>query len=189
MNSSDFLRTAAVTGTLAFALLVSGCSDGETDAPEPVPPQGGTQSPGEQSPEGAPAEESPSPDGDATISGETEHRITDTGAASVTCENGGEIYVEAAAEVTVTGDCWDIDVLADGATLSAEETRDLDVDGSDNEIAVDTVRELDLTGDGNTVDMITVGEIDVEGSDNTVSYDEGDPEIDDEGTGNTIGRG
>lgn len=186
MTSSDFLRTTAVTGALAFALLASGCGDGETPAPDPVPPKGGTQSPGEQLPE-TPDDEAGN--GDATVSGEAEHRITDTGAVSVTCENGGEIYVEAAAEVTVTGDCQDIDVLADGASLTAEEVHDLDVEGNENQIAVDTVRELDIKGDGNTVGVITVREIDVEGSDNTVTYDEGSPDTDDEGTGNTIARG
>lgn len=188
MNGKETLSALAITSALALAL--SACGNGAGQTPDPM------ESPAETAPmDTAPNDESPTQEdggegGDGeTVSGEDEHRVSDEGAIDITCDGGGEIYVEAAAEVTITGDCWDIDIVADGATVTADQTRDLDIEGSDNQVTLESIRELDIEGDNNTVETTSVDEVSVEGSTNTVTYTEGAPDIDDEGTDNTIEQG
>lgn len=188
MNGKETLSALAITS--AFVLALSACGNDAGQTPDPM------ESPAETAPmDTAPDNESPTQDdggegGDgATVSGEDEHRVSDEGAMDITCDGGGEIYVEAAAEVTITGDCWDIDIAADGATVTADQTRDLDIEGSDNQVTLESIRELDIEGDNNTVETTSVDEVSVEGSTNTVTYTEGAPDIDDEGTDNTIEQG
>lgn len=121
-----------------------------------------------------------------TLTNDAEHRVTDPGDVAVHCDGGGELYVQVAAVVTVTGSCQDVDVLGDDATVSVESVGDVDVDGSSNEVTADEIDELDITGNGNTVDVTAIRSIDVEGADNTVTFGDGSPDIDDEGAGNSI---
>ncbi|WP_017603864.1 DUF3060 domain-containing protein [Nocardiopsis alkaliphila] len=188
MNGKETLSALAITS--AFVLALSACGNGAGQTPDPM------ESPAETAPmDAAPDAESPTQDeggegGDEmTVSGEDEHRVSDEGAIDITCDGGGEIYVEAAAEVTITGDCWDIEITADGATVTADQTRGLDIEGSDNEVTIESVRELDIEGDNNTVETTSVEEVEVEGSTNTVTYTEDVPDIQDDGTDNTIEQG
>lgn len=137
-------------------------------------------------------------DGDATasdgaaveqlvVSGRGEVRVT--GPASVQCDAGGEVYVQAdQAEVTVTGACREVIVRSQASTIVVETTNELYVDGSANTITATEARELDVNGNGNTISLERVREIYVEGNDNTISFVEGGQDVDDEGRGNTIAR-
>ena len=190
MKNKGVLRFMAVTG--AFVLAITACGDTDEQAPEPVESPADTapgESPGtEDGGDAAEGTEGES-NGYVTLSGEQEHRVTDAAAVDIACDGGGEIDVEAAAEVTLTGDCRDIEIHADGATVIADQARDLEIEGSQNQVTVETLRELQVEGSDNTVDLGAVDEIEVEGSDNTVTYGEGDPRVEDEGSGNSIEQG
>lgn len=166
------LRAAAVIG--AFALLVSGCGAGEEgaagpDSVQPGPSRSGTETADPSSPDTQEGE-----GGEVTISGEDDHRVTGVAETSIVCDGGGDVHIEAAAQVTVAGDRDDVDIDVDGADLTAEEAHDLEIEGSDSRVTIDTVRALEIEGNGNEAEITTIQEqIEVEGSDNTVSYEEG----------------
>lgn len=191
MKTVHTLKVAAAVG--AFALLASSCGTGEDDAAGPE-----TVQPGSSRSNTEPAE-SPSPDTDiqedesgdeVTISGVDDHHVAEAADTSIVCDGGGDIHVEAAAQVTVTGDCEDIEIDVDGATLTAEEVQDLEIDGSDNQVTVDTLRDLEVDGNGNEVEITSIQEeIEVDGSDNTVTYQEGSPQVEDDGSGNSVSGG
>lgn len=182
------LRAAAVIG--AFAFLVSGCGAGEEGAAGPDSVQPGSSRSGTESADPSSPDTQEGEGGEVMISGEDDHRVTDAAETSIVCDGGGDVHIEAAAQVTVTGDCDDIDIDVDGADLTAEEAHDLEIEGSDSRVTIDTVRVLEIEGNGNEVEITTIQEqIEIEGSDNTVSYEEGSPEVEDEGSGNSVSNG
>lgn len=122
-----------------------------------------------------------------TISADEEYRITAAGTVSVLCEGPGDLKVDAAAVVTVTGECDDVEVNASDATVTLEAADDLKIDGDGNTVSAGSVRSLDIEGDDNVVEADQISsEIDISGDRNTVSFSAGQPEVDDEGTGNTV---
>lgn len=124
-----------------------------------------------------------------TINRDQDLRVTDA-RALVTCDGGGEIEIAAGVEdVEILGPCEEVDVDASGAAVKVETTDSLNVDGNDNQVQAGTVGELDIDGSGNSVLIYTASDIDIEGSDNTVTWTSGSPEIDDEGSGNTVSQG
>lgn len=135
MNGKETLSALALAS--AFVLSLSACGNGAGQTPGPMESSAETAPRETTSDEESPTRDEGGKGGDGmTISGEDEHRVSDEDAVDVTCDGGGEIYVEAAAEVTITGDRRDIDITADGARVSADQTRDLDIDdeGTDNTI-------------------------------------------------------
>lgn len=171
----------ATVALCVIAVVLAGCS-GDNDGGT-IEPEGTTTEPAQPTetiPDDAAAQ-----DDTVVLAGDDEHRVTEPGEASVQCDGGGEVHVLAAASVTITGQCDEVDIDGDGATVSIEASDDVDIDGSENNVSADEIGDLDIGGDRNTVDVATVREIDVEGDDNTVAYG-GSPGIDDEGDGNTI---
>ena len=113
-----------------------------------------------------------------------------TASSSVVCNGGGEVYVLAdGADVAITGSCQEVEVRSRGALIEVETTIEVDVYGSDNEIEVVEARETDVYGDGNTLVFDSVREIDVYGNNNQITFSAGNPEVDDEGQGNTVTQG
>lgn len=126
--------------------------------------------------------------GTVVLSGDQEHRITSSGSTvEIQCNNGGEVQV-LSADVTlnITGSCRDLDLMRNGAKVTAEAIREIDISGSNNEVTATEVREVSIEGNANTVSVDTVRTIDVDGNDNTVTYGSGTPRTDTEGRNNTI---
>jgi hypothetical protein len=179
----------AATVLLSCAALLAGCGEAADDDPEPT--------------RSTTVETSPTTDATATSDGGTsatpgvitvaqgqEHRITDPGTVLVTCDGGGDVKVVAVATVTIAGECEDIDVEAEGATVTFETTRDLDVEGSGNTVTGVRALDLDVGGDRNQITVRQLRAVDAEGSDNVVKHGTAlTPRVDDEGRGNSIGEG
>ncbi|WP_181033673.1 DUF3060 domain-containing protein [Arthrobacter sp. SX1312] len=99
------------------------------------------------------------------------------------CSSGGDIDVESNnVEVTVTGDCEDIEIDGDNNTISGGSADMIDIEGNSNTAEADAVEEISVDGDGNTVEVGETRAIDVEGNDNTVTYRTGDPVVETEGS-------
>jgi len=123
----------------------------------------------------------------AVVGAGQELRVRDASQSVVECDGGGEVYVEYAGPVVVTGVCNDIDIVADGAQVTLDSASEVDVDSSGNTVVAMQIGELDILGNDNTVTVQNVSDIDVEGSGNTVIFG-GSPDIDDTGSGNTLTR-
>ncbi len=190
MHRSTRRRRTSVVVLFACAAVLGACGEAADDDPDPTV--------------STPAEMSPTTEGSATPTDGTstatprrvtvgkgqEHRITTAEPALVACDGGGEVKVLAAATVTATGPCGEIDVDTDGATVTFETVRDLGVDGSDNTITGVRTLELDVGGSRNEIMIKQLRAVDVEGSDNTILHGSAlTPRVDDEGQGNTIGEG
>lgn len=198
MNSS-YARGAAALAAIALGL-VSACSadspgDPETTAVIVDPPQ----TTDEPAPSDAPTTETAQPEdtgqappaGAVVIGDRQEHRVIDAATAVVHCEGLGDVYVTAhELEVTITGTCDDIEISANGVTVSAEVVEDLDIAGHGNTVTATRAGDLGIDGNDNvvTIDEV-VREIDVEGHGNTVTFTTGSPQVDDDGNGNQINQG
>lgn len=130
-------------------------------------------------------EEAIDPDAPTTTISDGEEARTSSDGATIQCDGGGDVYVYHDS-VTITGDCQEISIRATGVTVTIEETIELDVLGHGSVVTATTVRELEVVGNGNDVTLESVREIDFEGDDNTVAVASGTPDIDDEGTGNSV---
>jgi hypothetical protein len=88
--------------------------------------------------------------------------------------------------LTVTGHCQEIDILSSGTTVRAESVNEIDVNGPRNNVTVEKAAGLRAEGSNNTLHAVEVGKIELEGQGNQVTFGAGNPQIDDEGSGNSI---
>lgn len=191
-----------LVATFAIVILLGACgSGGDSDsAPSTTSGFDGTEdiasdpAPDETQPDTTAADTTTAPADDTdpqvvTIVRDQELRVTES-RARITCDGGGEIEIAVGVEeVEILGSCEEVEVDASGATVIVANTDDLDIDGNDNQVQASAVGDLDIEGHGNTVIADTVNEIDLDGNDNTVTWTTGSPEIDDEGSGNTVTQG
>lgn len=112
-----------------------------------------------------------------------EHKITSsTGPVTVECSGGGDVDVETDnAEVTITGDCEDIEVDGDGNTITGGSADSIDIEGDGNTVEAGVVEDVSVDGDTNTVEIDETRAVEVEGDGNTVIYQTGEPLIETEG--------
>ncbi|NLG48207.1 DUF3060 domain-containing protein [Gordonia sp. (in: high G+C Gram-positive bacteria)] len=179
-------KSAVFAGAVAAALALAGCGDDGDSAPETVTVTSGPQA--EQSPTHDDSKPGDDDGSRHTAANDQTVRITQT-PAEVRCTGGDVIVAVPSAQVSITGNCDDVKIESSGGTITAENVDDLDVAGSDNTVTAGLVDDLDVDGDNNTVTAQRIDDVDLNGNDNTVNYREGSPEIDDEGSGNTVGVG
>ena len=194
MHTSPRRLTRSLTvivGLVAATMLIAGCT-APTEEQSTLPP---IVSPSVAPSESAPPSVEPAPEeGGAaaarTVTRGAEIRITDAAGSAVHCDGGGEVDVEFAGTVTITGNCDDIDIEVGGVTATIERTSNLDIDRTGSTVEAAEIGELDIEGDDNTVTVGQVREIDIEGVGNTVRYSGAAPDVVVvEGHDNTVERG
>ncbi|GAA3954617.1 hypothetical protein GCM10022231_11340 [Gordonia caeni] len=183
-------KSALVAGAVAAALALAGCGDDGDSGPDTVTVTSTPQA--AQSPTHADSmaggDSGQRSGGDYTAADDQTVRITQT-PASVRCTGGEVIVAVPSAQVAITGNCDDLKIESSGGTITAENVDDLDITGSGNTVTAGVVDDLDIDGDDNSVTAQRIDDVDLNGNANTVAYREGSPEIDDEGSGNTVGAG
>jgi hypothetical protein len=189
MKYQQALRS--VVGLAAVALLMSGCSaDAASDSATPT--GSAVQGSAPAAPAAAGAQATPSASSTALaqpiLAPGRERKLTLADAdVELVCDGGGKIEVLAnGITLTVTGHCQEIDILSSGTTVRAESVNEIDVDGPRNNVTVAKAGELKAEGSNNTLHADQVGKIDLEGQGNQVTFGAGNPQIDDEGSGNSI---
>ncbi|MFC3299374.1 DUF3060 domain-containing protein [Arthrobacter agilis] len=112
-----------------------------------------------------------------------EHKITGSAdPVTVECTDGGDIDIEADnVDLTITGDCEDVEIDGDENTITGGNAETLDIEGDGNTVATGTVPEVSVDGDNNSVEVDETSDVSVEGDENTVTYQSGDPAIETEG--------
>ena len=190
MMHQPALRT--VVGLAAVVLLMSGCTaNATTDTATPI----GSAVQGSTPAEAPAAVEAPaSPAASSTALAQPilapgrERKLTLADEdVELVCDGGGKIQVLAnGITLTVTGHCQEIDILSSGTTVRAESVNEIDVDGPRNTVTVEKAAGLRAEGSNNTLHADEVGKIVLEGQDNQVTFGAGNPQIDDEGSGNNI---
>ncbi|AUI52058.1 DUF3060 domain-containing protein [Arthrobacter crystallopoietes] len=203
MKYQPALRT--VVGLAAVVLLMSGCTaNATTDTATPIGSavQGSAPAPAAPAPAEAPAAvdvpaavEAPDPPAASStalaqpvLAPGRERKLTLADAdVELVCDGGGKIQVLAnGITLTVTGHCQEIDILSSGTTVRAESVNEIDVDGPRNTVTVEKAAGLRAEGSNNTLHADEVGKIVLEGQGNQVTFGAGNPQIDDEGSGNNI---
>jgi hypothetical protein len=189
MKYQQALRT--VVGLAAVVLLMSGCSaDAASDTATPIGSAVQGSAPAAPAAAGAQATSSASSTALAqpVLAPGRERKLTLADAdVDLVCDGGGKIEVLAnGITLTVTGHCQEIDILSSGTTVRAESVTEIDVDGPRNNVTVAKAGELKAEGSNNTLHADQVGKIDLEGQGNQVTFGAGNPQIDDEGSGNSI---
>lgn len=186
-------RILSALGALALAgLLVTACGTPAVPASTTSPP---SLTPPAPTPDATVPEDeiaNGAPDGAqaaVTVARDQEVRLTDPSQNSVHCDGGGEVYVQFAGTVTITGACQEVDITAGGATVALEMSEDVDIESSGNQLNADEIGDLDIDGDNNTVTVGTVREIDIDGSGNAVTYSGGAPDVEVSGSGNVVAPG
>lgn len=203
MKYQPALRT--VVGLAAVVLLMSGCTANATtdtatpigsavhgSAPAPAAPAPAEDRATAEAPAAVEAPATPSASSTALaqpiLSPGRERKLTLADAdVELVCDGGGKIEVLAnGITLTVTGHCQEIDILSSGTTVRAESVSEIDVDGPRNNVTVEKAAELRAEGSNNTLHADEVGKIALEGQGNQVTFGAGNPQIDDEGSGNSI---
>ncbi|WP_326964180.1 DUF3060 domain-containing protein [Arthrobacter sp. PL16] len=112
-----------------------------------------------------------------------EHKITSSGeTVTVECSGGGDIDVETDdVDLTVTGDCEDIEIDGNTNKVTGGAADKIDIEGDGNTATSGSVEEVSVDGDRNTIEVEETRDIDVQGDDNTITYQSGDPSIETEG--------
>ena len=112
-----------------------------------------------------------------------EHKITSsTDPVTVECTGGGDIDIETDnVDLTLTGDCEDVEIDGDNNTITGGNADTLDIEGDGNTATTGSVPEVSVDGDNNTIEVGETNDINVEGDENTVTYQTGDPVIETEG--------
>lgn len=106
---------------------------------------------------------------------------------TVECDGGGDIHIEAdEVQLTLTGDCEDIEVDGSENSITGEDTASLDIEGDTNSVTLESAGEVTVEGDENSVAVEEATTIDVDGEDNSVTYVSGNPVISSEGNNNSI---
>lgn len=189
MKYQQALRS--LVGLAAVVLLMSGCSaDAASDTATPI--GSAVQGSAPAAPAAAGAQATPSSSSTAlaqpVLAPGRERKLTLADAdVDLVCDGGGKIEVLAnGITLTVTGHCQEIDILSSGTTVRAESVNEIDVDGPRNNVTVTKAGELKAGGSNNTLHADQVGKIDLEGQGNQVTFGAGNPQIDDEGSGNSI---
>lgn len=151
------LRWAGLNGAAAALVLITGCGGGSNG--------GG---------------------GDLQENGQL--RVTEDGATvSVHCDGGGRVHVETrGAQVDITGDCEGTDVEGSGNTVNAENAETADLQGEDNTVSATRIGELSVDGADNSVRVQEIQRIELEGMNSFVSYETGEPVIEQEGVNNSV---
>ncbi|MCW2131424.1 DUF3060 domain-containing protein [Arthrobacter sp. VKM Ac-2550] len=203
MKYQPALRT--VVGLAAVVLLMSGCTTNATtdtatpigsavhgSAPAPAAPAPAEDRTAAEAPAAVEAPATP-PTSSTTLaqpilSPGRERKLTLADAdVELVCDGGGKIEVLGnGITLTVTGHCQEIDILSSGTTVRAESVSEIDVDGPRNNVTVEKAGELRAEGSNNTLHAGEVGKIALEGQGNQVTFSAGNPQIDDEGSGNSI---
>ncbi|HEX2246716.1 MAG TPA: DUF3060 domain-containing protein [Arthrobacter sp.] len=189
MKYQQALRS--LVGLAAVVLLMSGCSaDAASDTATPIGSAVQGSAPAAPAAAGAQATSSASSTALAqpVLAPGRERKLTLADAdVDLVCDGGGKIEVLAnGITLTVTGHCQEIDILSSGTTVRAESVNEIDVGGPRNNVTVAKAGELKAEGSTNTLHADQVGKIDLEGQGNQVTFGAGNPQIDDEGSGNSI---
>lgn len=176
------LAVAAALGGLALGL--TACVSGPVAAPPTV-----TSAPDDDGMRDDSVDETPGPEGAThTIVKDQDLIVSEEGPVTVHCDGGGEVTIVASSiDATFTGVCEEIEIDGSDNQVAFATVDNLDIDGSRNTVSGDHADDIDIEGDENQVTVVTTGEIEVEGNSNTVRFSSGQPEIEDEGSGNSIG--
>lgn len=126
------------------------------------------------------------------------------GTSTQNCEDQSLVIAAGTVSALLSGDCNDITVDAEGATVTLDDADsvtvtadgvvvivngsidDVRLQGNDGSVTSTGIDNLVIEGDTNTVTATDIDDINVTGSANTVAWSQGDGLVTDTGAGNTL---
>jgi len=197
---------ACLAAATAAALLLAGCTvevvdrrDSASASDDASSPSGPGTASGTSAPEDASASDDAATDGgqtppDSPETSESRDPSADQAASPPDADTGGPgappSSVATPAPPTTTVGCGADGTLdlwqASQAVELTEDCEHVTVSAADVQLTARAITTLEIAAAGVVVHVTSVGTVSVAGADNTVTWDEGSPEVSDEGAGNVL---